>query len=148
MIGLSFRETMSGAYHLCATPDVDRPMHFTIEARLRSLRSFFTNTVLDIRGEIVAEGFADHKVLDGTLCIDLFRGRVLVYQFAFEGNDGLAYSFSGRKTLSKGGLVQAMTVLPGGLFDSAGHKVATALLRFDLRSDLLKFLGSYKLVRS
>ncbi|MFO0592736.1 MAG: hypothetical protein U0441_34655 [Polyangiaceae bacterium] len=139
---------MSGAYHLCATPDLDRPMHFTIEARLRTLRAFLTNAVLDIRGEIVAEGFADHKALDGTLCLDLFRGRVLVYQFGFEGNDGQAYSFSGRKTLSTGGLLQAMTVLPGGLFDSAGHKVATALLRFDLRSDLIKFLGSYRLVRS
>lgn len=146
MIGLSFRETMSGAYHLCATPDIDHPMHFTVEARLRSLRSLLTNAVLDIRGEVSASGFADHKVLEGTLCIDPLRGRVLVYQFGFEGNDGQRYTFTGRKTLSKGGLVQAMTVLPGGIYDASGHKVATTLLRFDLRSDLFKFLGSYRLV--
>jgi len=148
MIGLSFRETMSGAYHLCATPDIDRPMHFTVEARLPSLRSFLKNAVLSIRGEISAVGFADHKVAEGTLCLDLLRGRVLVYQIAFEGNDGLPYTFMGRKTLSKGGFVQAMTVLPGGIYAADGQKVATTLLRFDLRSDLIKFLGSYRLVRN
>lgn len=148
MIGLSFRETMSGAYHLCATPDIDRPMHFTVEARLRNLRSLLTNAVLDLRGEIVAEGFADHKAVSGTLCIDPVRGKVLVYQIRFEGNDGQSYSFTGRKTLSKGSIVQAMTVLPGGVHDASGAKVATALLRFDLRSDLFKFLGSYRLTAS
>lgn len=147
MIGLSFRETMSGAYHLCATPDIDRPLHFTVEARLPSLRSLLTNAVLDLRGEIVAEGFADHKAVDGTLCIDPLRGKVLVYQLRFEGNDGQPYTFTGRKTLSKGGIVQAMTVLPGGLYGASGRKVATALLRFDLRSDLFKFLKSYRLVQ-
>ena len=148
MMGLSFRETMSGAYHLSTTPDVDRPMHFTVVARLPTLRSFLTNAVFSIEGEVSAQGFADHKVLRGTLVLDLFRGRILVYQFAFEGNDGEAYSFTGRKTLAEGNLVQAMTVLPGAIHDASGRTVGRALLRFDLRSDLLKFIGSYRLVRS
>ncbi len=148
MIGLRFRETMSGAYHLSTEPHVDRPMHFTVVARLPSLRSFLTNAVFTIDGEVSAQGFADHKVLHGTLCLDLFRGRILVYQFAFEGNDGQPYTFTGRKTLAEGNPVQAMTVLPGSIHDAAGTPVGRALLRFDLRSDLLKFLGSYRLVHS
>lgn len=148
MIGLSFRETMSGAYHLSTAPDVDHPMHFTVVARLPRLRSFLTNAVFSIDGEVSAQGFADHKVLHGTLCLDLFRGKILVYQFGFEGNDGQPYTFTGRKTLSEGNIVQAMTVLPGSINDAAGHTVGRALLRFDLRSDLVKFLRSYRLVQS
>ncbi len=148
MIGLSFRETMSGGYHLAASPAEDRPMSFTVKVHLPTLRSFLTNAVCDIEGEVNAVGFADHKALRGTLCIDMVRGKVLVYQFRFEGNDGAPYAFNGRKTLGEGSLVEAMTVLPGAIHDEAGATVARALLRFDLRSDLFKFLKSYKLVRS
>ncbi len=148
MIGLSFRETMSGAYHLSTAPDADRPMHFTVRASLPRLRSFLTNAVFSIDGEVSAEGFADHKVLHGTLCLDLFRARILVYQFSFEGNDGEPYTFTGRKTLSEGSIVQAMTLLPGGIYDAGGQTVGRALLRFDVRGDLVKFLRSYSLVRS
>ncbi len=148
MIGLAFRETMSGGYHLSSAPGEDRPMHFTVQARLPSLRSLLTNAVFSIDGEVHAQGFADHKVIHGTLCIDLLRGKVLVYQFELEGNDGQPYSFNGRKTLGEGSPVEAMTVLPGTIHDRSGATVGRALLRFDLRSDLVKFLLSYKLVRS
>ena len=87
-------------------------------------------------------------MLHGTLCLDLFRGRILVYQFSFEGNDGEPYTFTGRKTLSEGSIVQAMTLLPGGIYDASGQTVGRALLRFDVRGDLVKFLRSYSLVRS
>lgn len=148
MSGLTFRETMSGGYHLSSAPDVDRPMQFTVRASLPSLRALLGTPVFSIHGEVDAEGFADHKVLDGTLCIDLFRGRLLVYAFQFEGNDGHKYSFQGRKVLSEGHIVDAMTVLPGGIHDDSGAEVGRALLRFDLRSDIFKFLRSFRLVRS
>lgn len=148
MIGLAFRETMSGGYHLATSPGEDRPMHFTVQARLPSLRSLLTNAVFSIDGEVHAQGFADHKVLHGTLVIDMLRGKVLVYQFDFQANDGQTYSYNGRKTIGEGSLVEAMTVLPGTIHDKTGQTVGRALLRFDLRSDLFKFLSSYKLVRA
>jgi hypothetical protein len=148
MLGLSFRETMSGGYHLCTSPDVDRPMSFTVGASIDTLRSLLGNAVFDIRGAVVAEGLADHKPLQGTLTIDPLRARILVYVFRFEGNDGAEYTFQGRKTLSEGSLLHAMTVLPGGIHRASGEKVGEALLRFDLRSDLLKFLRSFTLTRA
>jgi hypothetical protein len=148
MIGLAFRETMSGAYHLSSAPDVDRPMHFTVRARIDSLKSALTSPLFSLEGEIVAEGFADHKPAKGTLCIDMLRGKVLVYMIEFEGNDGEKYVFEGRKNLTEGSFLQAMTVLPGGIYRASGGEVARALLRFDLRSDLYKFLRSFRLVRS
>jgi len=148
MTGLSFRETMSGGYHLSSAPDVDRPMEFTVRVSIPSVLSLLRAPLFSMEGEVVAVGLADHKVLRGTLHIDPFRGRLLVYCFDFEGNDGNKYSFQGRKTLSEGHVIQAMTVLPGGLYDAAGKEVGQALLRFDLRSHLFKFLGSFRLVRA
>lgn len=148
MPGLSFHETMSGGYHLCTSPDVDRPMSFTIRASAGALRSLLGNAVLTIEGAVVAEGFADHKRLEGTLTIDPLRAKILVYTFRFEGNDGAFYTFQGKKTLTEGGLLHAMTVLPGGIFDATGARVGEALLRFDLRSDLFKFLRSFTLTRA
>lgn len=148
MIGLTFRETMAGGYHLTSAPGADRPMHFTIEARIPTLRSLLGTPLFSISGSVFAEGFAEHRPLRGTLCIDPLRGKVLVYMFDFEADDGAPYTFQGRKTLGSGDLLQAMTILPGGIFDSAGKEVGRALLRFDLRSDLLKFLRTFRLVRS
>lgn len=147
MIGLSFRETMSGGYHLSSAPDVDRPMSFTVRASIEKLRTALTSPVFSIEGAVVAEGLADHKRLTGTLTIDPLRAKLLVYLFDFEGNDGNKYSFQGKKTLSQGSLIHAMTVLPGLLLDASGATVGEALLRFDLRSDLLKFLRSFRLDR-
>ena len=148
MIGLRFRETMSGGYHLSSSPGADRPMYFTIQAHVPSLRSLLGNALFEIEGAVFAEGLADHRPLRGTLHIDPLRGKVLVYRFEFPGNDDKPYVFQGRKTLGEGDLLHAMTVLPGGIHDAAGNEVGRALLRFDLRSDILKFLRSFRLVRS
>lgn len=148
MIGLAFRETMSGGYHLTSAPDTDRPIHFTVKAEIDSLLAMLRQPLFTLSGEISAVGFADHKAARGTLCIDPFRGKVLVYQLNFEGNDGRPYVLSGRKTLSQGNLLQAMTVLPTGIYDASGAEVGRALLRFDLRSDIFKFLRSYHLTHS
>jgi hypothetical protein len=148
VIGLRFRETMSGGYHLTSAPGVDRPMYFTIQAQAPRLRSLLAAPVLEIEGAVFAEGFADHRHLRGTLTIDPLRAKVLVYLFDFDANDGKRYTFQGRKTLSEGDLLHAMTVLPGGIYDAAGEEVGRALLRFDLRSDIVKFLRSFRLVRS
>lgn len=148
MIGLSFRETMSGGYHLSSAPDVDRPMSFTVRASLPTLSSLLRSPLFSIEGAVVAEGLADHRPLKGTLHIDPLRGKVLVYHFDFEGHDGRPYTFQGRKALWEGNLLHAMTVLPGGIYDASGKAVGEALLRFDLRSDLFKFLRSFHLTRN
>jgi hypothetical protein len=44
-----------------------------------------------------------------------------------------------------GRLVESMTVLPGAILDASGKAAGEALLRFDLRSDLGRFLRSFRL---
>jgi hypothetical protein len=146
-MGFEFRETMAGSFHLAASPSDERPMSFTIRARSPRLRDFFRRPEVEIEGEIDAEGFADHCRLRGRLGLDVARTRTLPYAFQFTANDGREYAFEGQKTIHAGELVESMTVLPGRIVGGDGEAVGEALLRFDLRSDLLRFLRSFRVAR-
>jgi hypothetical protein len=144
-VTVEFHETMAGSFHLTADPGDERPMSFTIRTRSveTGLWAFLKNPAMEIEGEVDAEGFADHRRLEGTLRLDLLRNRTLPYAFRFTGNDGAPYTFEGKKTVTLGELAESMSVLPGAIKDERGVTVGQALLRFDLRSDLLKFLRSW-----
>ena len=93
------------------------------------------------------ETYGVHRYLEGRLGLDLVRTRELVYDFRFTDNDGRRCAFAGKKTVRLDDLVETMTVLPGKILGEGGEELGEALLRFDLRSDLLRFLRSFRLVR-
>jgi hypothetical protein len=144
MSGFEFHETMAGSFHMEGDAR-DRAMSFTIRARSFTFRSFLRRPEVEIEGEVDAEGFADHRYLRGTLGLDPLRTRTLPYAFRFTANDGAAYSFAGTKVIHLGSLIASMTVLPGAILDAGGERVGEALLRFDLKGDLGRFLKSWKL---
>ncbi len=144
MAGFEFYETMAGSFRLLGEPR-DQRMSFTVRARSFTWASFLRQPEVDIEGEVDAEGFADHRHLRGTLGMDPLRTRTLPYAFRFAGNDGSPYAFAGKKTLHPGRFMESMTLLPGAIFDAGGKSVAEALLRFDVRSDLGRFLRSFRL---
>ena len=144
MAGFEFYETMAGSLRLLGEPR-DRAMSFTVRARSFTWASFLRRPEVEIEGEVDAEGFADHRYLHGTLGMDPLRTRILPYAFRFAANDGSPYAFAGKKTLRVERLVESMTVLPGAILDAGGESVGSALLRFDLRSDLVRFLRSFRL---
>jgi hypothetical protein len=143
-MGFEFSETMSGSYHLDANDHRERAMSFTIRARVFSLVRFLRDHLAEIAGEVDLEGFAEHRAMRGTLEIDPLFGKKLVYAFRFEGDDGRKYRFAGRKTVELTRLLQTMTTLPGDILDEDGRHVGAAKLRFDARSDLRKWLWSFK----
>lgn len=144
MAGFEFYETMVGSFRLQGDAR-DRPMSFTLRCRSPRWLRFLARPEVEIEGEVDAEGFADHRHLRGTLGMDALRTRTLPYAFRFVANDGKEYTFAGQKTLHALRMVESMTVLPGAILDAAGARVGEALLRFDLRSDLGRFLRSFKL---
>jgi hypothetical protein len=144
MAGFQFHETMAGSFHLLSAPGEERAMSFTIGARSEPLRKFLRERVVEIEGEVDAEGFADHRYLRGSLGLDLLGTGTLPYAFEFRANDGAAYSFRGKKTIVAGRFLESMTVLPGRILDAGGALFGQALLRFDLRSDLLRFVKSFR----
>lgn len=144
-LGFSFRETMSGSYRLVSAPDHERAMSFTISARAYDLARYLRDRTVAIQGEVDLEGFADHRPMRGTMLLDPLLGRRVRYVFDFQSNDGRPCTFDGEKNVELLRFLDTMTTLPGELRDSAGRTIGTAKLRFDARSDLPKFLRSWKM---
>lgn len=142
--GIEFRETMAGSFRLEGDA-ADRPISFTIRARSPKLLAFLRRPEVAIEGEVDAEGFADHRLLRGTLGLDVVRTGELRYAFRFVANDRAEYAFEGKKTIDAARLAESMTVLPGVIRDAAGAAIGRALLRFDLRGDFVKFVRSFRL---
>jgi hypothetical protein len=100
-----------------------------------------------IEGAVDAEGFADHRPLHGTLGLDLLRTGTLPYAFHFTGNDGKPYVFEGKKTIVLHDFLASMSILPAVIRAESGEEVGRAVVRFDIRSDLVRFLKSFKRAR-
>jgi hypothetical protein len=90
------------------------------------------------------ERFADDVPFLGTLEIRVLVGKIIRYDFSFTANDGNPYRFNGQKDIRFDALAESMTHLTGAITDGAGNEVARANLTFDLKSDLLPFLVSWK----
>jgi hypothetical protein len=145
MAGFLFRETMSGSYHLLDKPTEDRAIAFTISAHVDSLRRFARDKMARIEGEVTLEGLADKRPLTGTLGLLLFAEQRLPYEFTFRGDDGKKYTFKGEKDVLLATLPDSITTLPASLFDDEGREIGRAVVRFDLRGDLVKFVKSFRI---
>jgi hypothetical protein len=137
-----FAETMSG--HVKGG-DTRRPFSFSLRARARSLGDFARTREVAITGELMAEGFGARCPLEGTLGMDVLRTGRLPYAFTFTADDGKAYRFVGEKKVSLLALRRSMTWLPGRILDAGDRVVGEAEVTFDLRRDLVDFLGSFRL---
>lgn len=143
-VGFSFEETMSGSYHLLSAPLDERAISFSIGARVSRIRQFLKDKTARIQGEVEVEGFADRGPLEGTLGLKLFDERRLAYSFVFRANDGNDYRLHGQKDVTLIALVDTMTTLPASIYDAAGKEIGRAVLRFDVRGDLMTFLRSWR----
>jgi hypothetical protein len=145
LLGFTFHETMSGTFHRLDAPFEDRAIEFTIDAKVDGLRRFVRDKTARIEGEVTVEGLADHAPLRGTLGLMVLDERRLPYDFTFDAADGRTYRLHGQKDVAWYALTDTMTTLPASLYDDAGKEIGRAVLRFDLRGDLVKFLRSWKL---
>lgn len=144
----TFRETMSGTCRLANDSDRERAIVFTVTARSPRIGEFLKYRQVAIEGTIDVEGLAVRRPLSGTLGMDVLLTRRIPYDFAFTGDDGAAYRFTGEKTVRVTALLETMSRLPAALLDEHGATIAEAELRFDLRFDLVAFLRSFELTRA
>lgn len=142
-VGFEFSETMRGTYHTLERPADELPMSITVRAEVRSLPKFLLDPTAEIRGEVDAQGLADRRAIRGTLEINPLLERRLVYDFRFEDNDGKDCRFHGEKELEPLRLVSTLTTLPGTIFRE-DREFGRAVLRFDVREDLLRLLRSFR----
>ena len=145
MAGFLFRETMSGSYHLLEKPTEDRAISFSISAHVESVRRFVRDKTARIEGDVTMEGIAEKRPLSGTLGLLLFAEQRLPYAFSFKADDGKRYTFRGEKDVLLATLPDSITTLPASVFDEHDREIARAVVRFDLRGDLVKFIKSIRL---
>ena len=140
--GLEFTERMSGTF----TPSggTPRPFAFFAQARADSALDYLRRGRAALTGTLEAEGFADGVPLSGTLWMQPLGRRRVRYDFAFTGNDGNPYRFTGEKRIRWRDPVASFTRLPGAVTDSAGREVATCDVRFDLEADFVPFVTSFR----
>ncbi len=143
-VGFEFSQTLAGAYHTLEAPGEEHRISITVTAKVHDMKSFALDPTARIQGEIDAEGFADHRPLEGTLEINPLLRQKIIYDFSFPDNDGRDCRFHGEQDLTiLRSPVKAATTLPGSIYvDDEEH--ARAVLRFDLEKDLVKLLRSFK----
>ena len=146
-IGLhGFSETMSGTW----TP-VDgsgrRVLSFSVDADATSAFNYLKDGAMQLVGTMRAEGLTDLAPAEGRLEVQPLRRRI-AYNLEFKGDDGNLYRFDGEKHLSVFRPLKSVTTLPGEITDRHGALVGRALVRFDIRRDLLGFLRTFRPARS
>lgn len=143
--GFKFSETMTGTFALVEHPDDQRPLSFSVRVHAGSILQYLRDSRADLEGMLEAEGFADHVPIHGTIIIAPVRKRLISYEFNFTGNDGRPYYFSGHKDIDLAHPMRTLTELPAEIHDGTGKLVARSRTRFDMRSDLLRFLAGWRL---
>jgi len=145
--GFEITETLAGRLRL-VRDGVERPIAVTIRGRSGPIASFLKQSLLAIEGAVDAPGFADHQPLTGSIDAGrVFTERRLVYAFTFRGDEGQEYAFAGEKAFMARSLLASLTLLVGAIRDAGGALAGEALLRFDLRSDLVRFAKSFRAAR-
>ncbi len=144
MIGFGFAETMRGSYYRLDNPTDERAIEFTLQVSVNGIRKFAADQMASIEGVVRAEGLAAEAALRGTLGFQLASERRLPYDFTFTGDDGATYRFRGQKDVMLMALADSMSTLPASLYDASGKEIGRATVRFDLRSDLGRFVRSFR----
>lgn len=144
MAGFTFAETMSGTWTPADDVSIARPFSFTVRVHSGPLSSFRRDQVAELEGEVDALGLATAAPVVGTMTLRPFLGRLIRYEFEFDGDDGERYRFAGQKDIRWLDPLRSWTTLPGELTDEGGQVIGTASTRFHLRRDAWTFLRSWR----
>lgn len=145
--GFVFDETMEGTYARVEAPAERRPLCFAAHIHAPSIRDYLRTGHAAITGTLDAEGFATRVPFTGSLLLRPFTQRRIGYALDFTADDGRPYVLRGEKRIRLSALVRTFTELHAEIRDAAsGRLVATSDIRFDLQSQLWRFLRSWRLV--
>jgi hypothetical protein len=145
--GFEFAETMEGSYARVELPDERRPLSFAAHVQAPSIRDYLRTGHAAITGTLDAEGFATRVPITGTMLLRPFTQGRIGYALEFVADDGRAYVLRGEKHIRLTALVRTFTELHAEIRDAASDRlVATSDIRFDLQSQLWRFVRSWRLV--
>jgi hypothetical protein len=143
-MGFAFSETMSGTFAWDREPDKQLPLRFEVTAHAASMRQHLSTGQAALRGTIHAPGLADGTPAEGSIVIRPIGQRIIRYELRFRGDDGKHYELVGQKDIRWLAPLETFTSLPAEILDDQHHRIATCMLRFDLRRDGFRFLRSFR----
>jgi len=143
-MGFEFSETMSGTVEWDAAPGQRHPFRFDVTAHAASFRDHMFTGHAELRGKVLAPPKARDAPAEGMITIRPLGGRIIRYELAFTGDDGVRYSIVGQKDIDFWHPLKTFTTLPAEIVDAEHRRVGTALTRFDLRRDWWRFLRSFR----
>ncbi len=143
-MGFEFSETMSGTVEWDAVPGQRHPFRFDVTAHAPSFRDHMFTGQAELRGKVLAPPKARDAAAEGTITIRPLGGRIIRYELAFTGDDGVHYEIVGQKDIDFWHPLKTFTTLPADIVDADHHRVGTCLTRFDLRRDWWRFLRSFR----
>jgi hypothetical protein len=122
-----------------------RPMRLELSADLPEVLRPWGDAEGTLRGRVHVPGWADDAAATGTLRVAPVAARRIRYRLAFTTAAGRSVRLDGWKSISYRHPVRSMTYLPATLTDEEGEVVGEAVLRFDVRRDLGRFLTGLRL---
>ncbi|MFB4307527.1 hypothetical protein [Actinomadura sp. GTD37] len=137
-----FREVMEGTLRL-AGEGGERPVRLELTACLPGVLRPWGDVEGELSGRVQVPGWADGPAA-GRLRVAPVAARRIRYTLDFAAGDGRRLRLDGWKTVRAARPVRSMTVLPLTVTDADGSVVGEARLRFDVRRDLLGFLGGFR----
>ncbi|HXX65844.1 MAG TPA: hypothetical protein VEK07_01600 [Polyangiaceae bacterium] len=143
--GASFCEWLTGSYWRFDAPTDELSIELALEAIAPDVRELLRDRVFYLSGTIDAERLAARRAVEGTLCFKRLSEGQIRYRIRFFGIDGARYELSGHKEWNGLAPLDSVTLLVAKLLDESDEEVGRATLRFDLRSDWLRFLRHLRL---
>ncbi len=147
---VEFTETMSGRCQMLSDGR-EVSASFTVRAGVSDASSVMRDllregAVLRLEGTATVDGMAERTPCDGILTMrPLRRQGTLVYDLAFNGDDGAAYTLHGENSISIASVMSGMATLVTEIARAAdGVPVARGTLRFAL-GDVLPWLATWRL---
>ena len=143
-MGFQFAETMEGTVEWDREPGKKHPLRFEVTAHAESTRKHLQTGRAALRGTIHIPDLADGVDAEGSIVIRPIGQRIIRYELAFVGDDGKSYELVGQKDIRWTAPLETFTTLPAEILDEDHRRIATCLLRFDLRRDGWSFLRSFR----
>lgn len=149
-VGLRVILPLRGHFHLFEAPLVDRAVDCDLVLSLEGMRQSLLRREGRVTGSISAEDLAHGRPMEGSLTYrEASEGQVLVTAH-FSGDDGLddgpprSYTLRGFVEVLPVAPLATATTMPFSLYSAEDEELGRGVLRFDLRGDSRRVLGSLR----
>lgn len=142
-MGFAFAETMEGTVEWDSEPKRSFPFKFEIAAAAESTVDHLKDGYVRVRGVLTAAPRADSVDCEGHMIIRPVGQKIVRYELAFVGDDGMSYEAVGQKDIRYRALLYSWTHLPLDILDDQHRRVGRASTIFDVKRDGWSFVRSW-----